>query len=75
MEKLRNLYGSFMEKILDWNVEKLWSICGESTHWKITDWKIPTRDTMEWYAKPTWKVEKCFGKLQTVQALKAARKF
>lgn len=59
MEKLRNLYVSFMEKILDWNVEKLWSICGESqmwnicvesTHWKITDWKISKRDTMEWYA-------------------------
>lgn len=45
-----------MEKILDWNVEKLWSICGESqmwnicvesTRWKITDWKISKRDTME----------------------------
>ena len=35
MEKLRNLYVSFMEKILDWNVEKLWSICGESQMWSI----------------------------------------
>lgn len=41
IENLWNLYGSFMEKILDWNVEKLWNICVESTRWKITDWKIP----------------------------------
>lgn len=56
MEKLRNLYGSFMEKILDWNVEKLWSICGESqmwnicekpTRWKIVGWKISKHATME----------------------------
>lgn len=71
MKKLRNLYGSFMEKIIGWNMEKLWriceesqiwNICGESTHWKITDWKIPKRAKMERYAKPTGKVEKCFGR-------------
>lgn len=49
MEELWNLCGSFMEKILDWNMEKLWSICGDLTHWKIASWKIPKRDTMEWY--------------------------
>ena len=64
-----------MEKILDWNMEKLWRICGtfvekqiwrncgKLTHWKIASWKIPKRAKMEWYAKPTGKVEKCFGKL------------
>lgn len=41
MEELWNLCGSFMEKILDWNMEKPWSICGDLTHWKIADWKIP----------------------------------
>lgn len=46
-----------MEKILDWNVEKLWNICVESTHWKITDWKISKRATMEWYAKPNERIE------------------
>lgn len=57
VENLWNLYGSFMEKILDWNMEKLWSICGELEYWKIVGWKIPKRATMEWYAKPTgrWK--------------------
>ena len=63
IEKLWRFDGSFMEKILDWNMEKLWNICVELTRWKITDWKIPKRDTMEWYAKQTGKVEKCFGKL------------
>lgn len=59
IDKLWNLRGSLMEKILDWNMEKPWSICGESqmwnicgylTHWKITDWKNQRRATMEWYA-------------------------
>ena len=63
MEELWNLCGSFMEKILDWNMEKLWSICGGLTHWKIASWKIPKRAKIEWYAKQTGKVEKCFGKL------------
>ena len=74
---------SFMEKILDWNMENqrasvarnygifmehLWkNRYGESmkkpTHWKITDWKKQRRAKMERYAKPTGKVEKCFGKL------------
>lgn len=47
MEKLRNLYGSFMEKILDWNVEKLWNICEKPTRWKIVGWKISKHATME----------------------------
>lgn len=64
-----------MEKNPDWNMEKLWSICGELEYWKIVGRKIPKRAKMEWYAKPTGKVEKCFGKLQTGQALKAARRF
>ena len=63
MEELWNLCGSFMEKILDWNMEKPWSICGDLTHWKIASWKIPKRTKMEWYAKQTGKVKKCFGKL------------
>lgn len=62
-EKLRNLYGSFVEKIIDWNMEKLWSICGDLTRWKIIGWKISKRAKMEWYAKQTGKVEKCFGRL------------
>lgn len=37
MEELWNLCGSFMEKILDWNVEKLWSICEKPTRWKIAE--------------------------------------
>jgi hypothetical protein len=61
-----------MEKKPDWNMEKLWriceelqmwSICGESARWKIIGWKNQRRDTMEWYAKPTEGMEKCFGKL------------
>lgn len=67
MEKLWRFDGSFvelwwrnygiMEKILDWNMAKLCSVCGESTRWKITSWKIPKRDKIEWYAKQTgrWK--------------------
>lgn len=64
-----------MEKTPDWDMEKPWSICGESQMWKITDWKIPKRAKMEGYAEPTGKVEKCFGKLQTGQLAKAARRF
>ena len=64
-----------MEKILDWNMDKLWNIYGifvgkqiwriyvDLTRWKITDWKNQRRAKMERYAKPTGKVEKCFGKL------------
>lgn len=63
MEKLWRFDGSFMEKILDWNMEKLWSICGGLTRWKIIGWKISKRAKMERYAKQTGKVEKCFGKL------------
>lgn len=55
MEKLWNLYGSFMEKILDWNVEKLWSICGKTDMEKL--WKTNTlencrleniKDALQW---------------------------
>jgi hypothetical protein len=75
MEELWNLCRGFMEKILDWNMEKPWSICGDLTRWKIIGWKISKRAKIEWYAKQTGKVKKCFGKLQTGQALKAARRF
>lgn len=34
MKKLRNLYGTFVEK-------QIWRNCGDLTHWKIADWKIP----------------------------------
>lgn len=54
---------------------QMWNICVDLTHWKIVGWKIPKRAKMERYAKQTGKVEKCFGKLQTGQALKAARRF
>lgn len=75
MDKLRNLCVSLMEKILDWNMEKLrniygtfvekqiWRIYGYLTHWKIKDWKNQRRAKMEWYAKPTGKVEKMFRKI------------
>lgn len=65
MEKLWNLYGSFMEKILDWNMEKLrnlygtfvekqiWRNCGKLTRWKIADWKNQRRATIEWYTNQT----------------------
>ena len=60
-----------MEKILDWNMEKLWSICGKTDVEK--PWRLDTlenyrlekpktryngvvRETTEW-------MEKCFGKL------------
>lgn len=35
MEKLRNLYVSFMEKILDWNMEKPWRIANVEHLWRI----------------------------------------
>lgn len=57
MEKLRNLCGSFMDKILDWNMEKLLNICGKSARWKVTDWKNQRRAKMERYAKPNGRVE------------------
>ncbi len=57
------------------NVEKLWSICGYLTHWKITDWKIPKTRYNGVVREPTEGMEKCFGKLQTGQALKAAGRF
>ena len=48
MKVLWNFDGGIMEslwkfhgEILDWNMEKLWSICGDLTRWKIIDWKIP----------------------------------
>lgn len=73
--KLRSLCVSFMQKILDWNMEKLWKIYGtfvekqiwriyvDLTRWKITDWENQRRAKIEGYTKPTGKVEKCFGKL------------
>lgn len=63
MEELWNLCGSFMEKILDWNMEKPWSICEDLTRWKIIGWKISKRAKMEWYAKPTEGMEKMFRKI------------
>ena len=59
VEELWNLRRSLMEKILDWNMEKLWSICGELEYWKIVGWKIPKRAKLERDAKQTGKVEKC----------------
>lgn len=56
MEKLWKIYRTFVEK-------QIWRNCGKLTHWKIIGWKIPKRAKMEWYAKQTGKVEKCFGKL------------
>lgn len=46
MEKLRKIYGTFVEK-------QIWRIYVDLTHWKITDWKNQRRDTIERYAKPT----------------------
>lgn len=40
MEELWNLCGSFMEKILDWNMEKLWNICEKTDMEKL--WKTNT---------------------------------
>ena len=52
MENLWRFDGSFMEKILDWNMEKPWNLYGafvekqiwrnygKPTRWKIADWKI-----------------------------------
>lgn len=57
-------------------VEKqIWRNCGKLTHWKITDWKIPKTRYNGVVREPTEGMEKCFGKLQTGQALKAARRF
>ena len=54
-----------MEKILDWNMKKLWNIYitfvekqiwriyVDLTRWKITDWKNQRRAKIEGYAKPT----------------------
>lgn len=57
MEKLRNLYGSFMEKILDWNVEKLWRIanvehlCGINT---LENYRLgKTKDAIQWSSTRT----------------------
>lgn len=63
MEGLWNFNGSFIEKILDWNVEKLWNICGESQiwriyekpiRWKITDWKNQRRAKINAQALREW---------------------
>lgn len=53
---LRNIYGTFVEK-------QIWRNYVDLTRWKITDWKNQRRAKIEGYAKPTVKVEKCFGKL------------
>ena len=68
MEKLWKIYGIFVEK-------QIWRNCGKLTHWKITDWKIPKTRYNGVVREPTEGMEKCFGKLQTGQALKAARRY
>ena len=47
MESLWKFHGENHRLGYGETVEKMWNICGESTHWKIIGWKILKSAIME----------------------------